>query len=137
MQLKLEVALPVAPTKSVVGDNWVGPQKDVETLKVFVQPIQNNNVGGDHKKVASQLALRLVRLMKKAPCQGKAKNFGLAAPGGHFDDVSRPILVKHSGRDGAARVESHEIKFVFDLHHVVQIDDRLNRFTLCKVVPKL
>ena len=137
VQGQLKIVAPVAPVKAVVGQDRVVFQKDAQPLKILVDAIQHDDVGGDHQKVARQARLRLIELVVKAPGQHQAQHFRLAGAGRHFHHEAPPGLVEHAGRDRAGAVEAHQVELVLHAHHVVQVDDRFQRLALGKVILKL
>ena len=101
VQGQLKIVAPVASVHAIVRQDRVVFQKDAQALKILIDAIQHDDVGGDHQKVARQPRLRLIQLVVKAPCQHQAEHLGLACAGRHFHHEAPPGLVKHAGGDRA------------------------------------
>ena len=137
VQGQLKIVAPVAPVDAVVGQDRIVFQKDAQALKIFVDAVQHDDVGGDHQEVARKRRIRLVEFVVEAPGQHQAQHLGLAGAGRHFHHEAPPGLVKHAGGDRAGTVEAHQVVLVLHAHHVVEIDDGLQRLALGKVILEL
>ena len=124
MQGQLKVVAPVAPVHAVVWNDRV-LKENAQPLKISVNAVQHDDVGGDHQKVARQPRLGLVQFVVETPSQHQAEHLGLAGAGRHLDHKAPPGLVKHAGGDRAGTVKAHQVVLVLHPHYIVQIDDCL------------
>ena len=136
VQGQLKIVAPVAPVHAVAGDDRIF-KENAQPLKILIDAIQHDDVGGNHQKVARKLRLRLIQLVIIAPGQRQAQHLGLAGAGRHFDHKTPPGFVEHPRRNHAGTIKAHHVVLVLHTHHVVQVDDRLQRLPLRKVILKL
>ena len=136
VQPQLKVVPPVAAVEAVVGQHRVG-EEDPQPAKILVQPVEYDDVGRNHEKVARQCGVRLIQFVEIAPRQHQAEHLGLAAAGRHFHHEAPPRLVEHARGHGAGAVEAHQVVFVLHARGVVQIHDRFDRLPLREEIAEL
>ena len=99
---QLEIVLPVLSLVAVVRQERI-VEENARALEIEAQPVEHDDVRRDEKEVGREVAVRLVELVKIAPCHQQRHDLGLAGAGRELEHVSRPVGVKHVPRDGAAR----------------------------------
>src|SRR3989338_6038483 len=91
VQGQLKIVAPIAPIHAVLREYRVFKEYS-KPLKVPIDSIQYDDVGGDNQKVAGERRTRLIELVIKTPCKHKAKHLGLAGAGRHLYDKAPPGL---------------------------------------------
>ena len=82
---ELEIVLPVPAFITIIGQKRIA-EKDFQAVEISSEPVENDDVRGNDKKVACKPGIRFVEFVEKAPRNEQAHHFGLAAAGGHFGD---------------------------------------------------
>lgn len=106
IQRQLKIVAPIPAIEAVVGQNGV-LKEDFEAAKVFENAVQHDDVGRDDEKIARQLRIGLIQLVKEAPSQRKRQHLRFARACRHFDDEPPPTFVEHAARYGPRAVKPH------------------------------
>ena len=136
VQVKLKIVPPVAAVKSVVWNDRVR-KENPQALEILVDAIQDDNVRRNDEKVARQLGIRLVELVKIAPCQHQAQHLRLAGTRGHLHHKAAPRLVEHPRRNRPGAVKTHQVVLVLHTGRVIEIHNRFDRFLLGEKIAEL
>ena len=91
-------------------------------------------LGAMSRKLRESVGVRLVEFVKEAPGDEQREHFGFSGAGRHLHHVARPVLVEHVAGHGAGGIETQQIELVAGAPHVIEPDDRLDRFALGEVV---
>ena len=137
VQRELEIVSPIAAVHTVVRQHRIIFQEDAQPVKVLADAVQHDDVRRDHQEVPRQVRVRLVELMEVAPRQRETQHLCLARARGHLHHETSPRLIEHAARDDARGIEAHHVVLIPHACDLVQVDDRLQSLTLCKVVPEL
>jgi hypothetical protein len=66
VQRDLEIVAPVVACMAVIRQHRI-VEEDAQPVEIGAQPVEHDDVGGDHQEVARQRRIRLVELVKIAP----------------------------------------------------------------------
>src|ERR1019366_1666676 len=76
----------------------------------------------------------LVKFVEETPGNEQRKNFGFPRARCHFQNVTRPVFIKHSAGNCAGCVKAQKVKLVACASDFVKPDDGFNRFALGEVI---
>src|SRR5208337_792481 len=94
MDGQLEIVLPVLALVAIVGQQRIVDEY-ARPLEIETKAVKNDDVRRDDEKIRRNLAVRLVELMKIAPCHQQGHDLGLAGPGGELQHVTCPVGEEH------------------------------------------